>query len=87
MTQIIHWTLVAAAVIAGLISAWLWWKSASVEIRRGDQLATGPVYIGERQVDMQATATWQSRYNRQAAIATAISVLLGAISNAIPWPE
>ena len=67
-----------SAVVAGLISAALWYRAATVVIKKGDPRAANDIFIGGDAV--KTTARIQSEYNQYAAFVTAISVALQALA-------
>jgi energy-converting hydrogenase Eha subunit F len=67
-----------SAVIAGFASAGLWYRAATVVIKKGDARAANDIFLGG--VAIQTTARVQSQYNQYAAGMTALSVLLQTIT-------
>jgi hypothetical protein len=64
------------AAATGLISALLWARAATVEVKQGDPRSTGSTFI--EGIDVSSTLREQGRWNRHGAIATAIAMLLQA---------
>lgn len=62
------------SIAAGLASAVLWYRAATVVVRKGDERAANDIFLGG--VAIQTTVRVQSQYNQYAAGMTALSVLL-----------
>lgn len=84
-------TSVVAAIVAA-VGAFFWYKSAVVSVLSNDTqgwgaLLEGAVVVkgpnGER-IELVETTRLQSIWNKRAAIASAIAVLLGAAANFVP---
>ena len=69
------------SLIIAFVAASLWLKAAKVIVRRGDSRSKGTVFI--ECVDVQSTASEQSRWNSRAAIATAGALVAQPTSQAL----
>lgn len=75
--QVLSWV----AVITGMASAVLWWRAATIVIKKGDPRAANDIFIGGDAV--KTTARLQAQYNSWAAIATGAAVAFGAMAQLI----
>lgn len=73
--------LVWISLIIAFVAAGLWLKASKTIVNSGDPKSRGWVAIDG--VDIQSTASEQSRWNSWAAIATAIALVAQATSQAI----
>lgn len=75
---ILTWGSLIAAIVAAA-----WWLKASVtEVRKGDpRFRIGLVF---QDIDLISTSREQTKWNKWAAVATAISVLMQAIGSLLP---
>jgi hypothetical protein len=73
--EILQVFLKCIAGTAAVVSAFLWWKSSTIEIREDHPKAdkTSGVYLNG--VDVLTTYRIQAKWNKWAAIATGVSVL------------
>jgi hypothetical protein len=83
MKEVLHAVSAYGGFGLGLLSAYLWWKASTIVIRMGHPKSIGVVHAGanvpvDQAVDAVATALEQSRWNKQAALATAAAILLQA---------
>ena len=72
-----------AAIVAGFISAWLWYRASGAVVLKGDPRSRGGFLTGTKdgtQVDVYSTVVEGSRLNKNGAIATAAAVLLQALA-------
>jgi hypothetical protein len=78
LEQILSW----GAVAVGIAAAWLWYRASTVVVHKGDPQSKGGFFLGpsEPPIDVYSTVSEASRINKQAAIATALSVLLQALA-------
>ena len=68
-----------AAIVAGFVSAWLWYGASGAVVLKGDPRSRGGFLTGT-QVDVYSPVVEGSRLNKHAAIATAVAVLLQALA-------
>jgi hypothetical protein len=82
LEQLLSWT----AIVAGLASAWLWYRASAVVVLKGDPRSKGGFLLGNKdgtQVDVYSTMFEASKINKHAAIATALAVLFGALASVV----
>jgi hypothetical protein len=79
MTIAANFLCIWGAILAGFASAALWFRAATVMVRKGDLRAANDIFLGG--VAIQTTVRVQSQYNQYAALATATAVLLQTISS------
>jgi hypothetical protein len=74
------------AVVGGFYAAWLWYRASVVVIRQGDPRSEGGFFRGnpknpdEPPIDVYSTVSVAAATNKQAAIATAITISIQAIA-------
>ena len=73
--------LVWISLVIAFVAAGLWLKASKTIVRDGDPKSRGSVF--KNGIDVQSTASEQSRWNSWAATATAIALLVQATSQAI----
>lgn len=75
------------AIVAGFVSAYLWYKASVTEVRKGDPRSKGGFLIGNSegkpQLDVYSTVYEASLINKWAAIATAAAVVIQALSSVL----
>lgn len=71
--------LKGVAVVAGIVAAVLWLKASVTEISTGDAQSSGRTSIAG--VDVLSTLRVQAKWNKWAAIATAIAVALQCVAD------
>jgi hypothetical protein len=71
--QIMSW----GSVAIGFAAAWLWYCASTVAVR---QSKGGFFLQGDPPIDVYSTVSEASRISKQAAIATALSVLLQSLA-------
>jgi len=76
MYAILHSTFTWSSVVAGLTSAALWYRAATVGVKKGDPRAAHEI--------SKTRANLQSQYNQYAALATAGAVALEALARVFP---
>jgi hypothetical protein len=69
------------SLIAGIIAAWLWWKSSRIVFPNPPQ-QNMPISAAYHQRVSEAISE-VAKWNRYAAIATGIAALMGAISSVL----
>jgi len=74
--QIVSWSSVAI----GFAAAWLWYRASMVAVH---QSKGGHFLPGDPPIDVYSTVSEASRISKQAAIATALSVLLQTLANVL----
>jgi len=71
--QIMSW----GSVAIGFAAAWLWYRVSTVTVRQ----SKGGLFLpGDPPIDIYSTVSEASRITKQAAIATALSVLLQSLA-------
>lgn len=65
------------SIAAGLVSAFLWWRSARIDTKQGITYLDGPPK------EVYEAMQKQTRYNANAALCTAVAILLQATSLAL----
>jgi hypothetical protein len=82
LSQVFNW----ASVFAGFAAAFLWYRASKVIIRQGDPRSKGGILTGVRgdpggtPVDVYSTVIEGAKINQWAALITAATVLLQALS-------
>lgn len=66
------------AALAGIASAILWWKAATVVVHEGDPNSTGAYIVNN--VDVQSTLNEQRKRNVRAAFASAVAMALSGVA-------
>jgi hypothetical protein len=61
------------SALVAIAAAGLWWVAADTVVMRGDKRSTGTIF--HERVDVAVTAREQARWNKWAAVATAIAML------------
>jgi hypothetical protein len=74
----IHQILSYLAAVSGLVSAGLWWRAATVVIKKGDAKAATDIFIGNMAIP--STFNEQSKFNAWAAVATGIAAAAGGLA-------
>jgi hypothetical protein len=72
MLSILHTTFTWSSIVAGLASAALWYRAATVKVKKSDPRAAHEA--------IKTRASLQSQYNQYAAFATAGAVALEALA-------
>jgi hypothetical protein len=75
--QIMSW----GSIAIGFAAAWLWYRASTVAVRQ----SKGGFFVGpgDPPIDVYSTVSEASRINKQAAIATASSILLQALATVL----
>jgi hypothetical protein len=76
MLVILHIAFTWSSIVAGLASAALWYRAATVKVKKGDPRTAHDA--------LRTRASLQSQYNQYAAFATAGSVALEALARVFP---
>jgi hypothetical protein len=74
MLSILHTAFTWSSIVAGLASAGLWYRAATIKVKKSDPRAAHDA--------LKTRAGLQSQYNQYAAFATAGSVALEALARA-----
>ena len=69
------------SLVVAFVAAIIWIKASNIVIRKGDPKSRGTIFM--QNVDVQSTATEQSRWNSRAALATAVALIAQGASQAI----
>lgn len=86
----LKFVLTVVTVILGVVSALLWWRSATVAIPHHHAKQDGIYHDGSISVaglDFLQTATAQARWNKWAACTAALAALFQAVVAAIPQTD
>jgi len=74
----IHQILSYTAAMTGVLSAVLWWRAATVVVKKGDPGSADDIFLGG--VAIQTTFKAQSKLNSWAAITTGVAAAASGLA-------